>query len=59
MIYKCRQYGVKNIFLSRLTITNRLPEHLIKDLNISICNTCSRKPNYNFTENANIKLNEV
>ena len=59
IVYECRQYGVKQIFLSCLTITNRLPEQLIKDFNISICNICSRKSNCHFIDNANIKLNEV
>ena len=35
IVYKSRQYGVKSKFLSRLTSTNRLPEKLMKDLNIS------------------------
>lgn len=34
IVYKSRQYGVKSKFLSRLTITNKLPENLMKDLNI-------------------------
>ena len=41
IVYKCRQFDLKNI-LSRLTITNRLPEELIKDLNFSICNIYRR-----------------
>lgn len=56
---KCWKYGVKNIFLSRLTITNRLPELLIKDFNISICKICSRTPNCDFVDDANITLNEL
>ena len=35
IVYKCRQYGVKSKFLPRLTITNRFPKKLMKDLNIS------------------------
>ena len=42
-----------------LTITNRLPEHLIKDFNILICNICSRTPNCDYIDNANITLNQV
>ena len=41
IIDKSRQYDVKNIFLSRVTITNILPNQLIKDFSISICNICS------------------
>ena len=44
IVYKCRQYGVKNIFLSGLVITNRLPEQLMKEFNKSIRNICSRIP---------------
>ena len=58
-VYKCIQYGVKNIILSGLTITNRLPEQLIKDFNISTCNICSQTPNCDYIDNANITLNEV
>ena len=39
---------VKNIFLSGLTVTSRLPEQLIKDFNISICNICSRTPSCDY-----------
>ena len=49
MVYNCRQYGVKNIFLSGLTITNRLPEQLIKEF----------KPDCDYIDNGNIMLNEV
>ena len=38
IVYKCRQYGVKNIFLSGLPITYRLPEQLIKEFDMSIRN---------------------
>ena len=41
IIYICRQFDLKNI-LSRLTITHRLPEQLIKDFNILIGNICRR-----------------
>ena len=44
IVYKCRQYGVKNIFLSGLVITNRLPEQLMKEFNKSARNICSRTP---------------
>ena len=57
-VYKCRQFDLQNIFLSQLTITNRLPEQLIKEFNILICNICSRRPNLDFIDNVNIKLNE-
>ena len=34
--YECGQYGgVTNVFLSGLTLTNRLPEQTMKDFNIS------------------------
>ena len=59
IVYKCRQYGVKVIFLSGLTITNRLPEQLIKEFNMSIRNICSRTSDCNYIDNANITLNEV
>ena len=37
MVYKCRQYGgPTRVFLSGLTLTNRLPGQLIKDLKILI-----------------------
>ena len=48
-----------NIFLSGLRITNRLPEQLIKDFNISTCNICSRTPSCNYVDHAKITLNEV
>ena len=54
IVYKCRQFDLKNI-LSWLTMTNRLPEQLIEDFNISICNIC-RRPNLDFIDNTNIKL---
>ena len=56
MVYNCRQYGVKNIFLSGLAITNRLPEQLIKEFNISIRNICSQTPDCDYIDNANITL---
>ena len=59
IVYKCRQYGVKIIFLSGLTITNRLPEQLIKEFNMSIRNICSRTPDCDYIDNANMTLNEV
>ena len=59
IVYKCRQYGVKNIFLSGLTITNRLPEQLIEEFNMSIRSICSRTPDCDYIDNANITLNEV
>ena len=57
--YKFRLYGVKDIFLSGLTITNRLLEQLIKDFIDSICNICCRAPNCGYINNTNIMLNEV
>ena len=59
IVYKCRQYGVKNIFLSGLTITNRLPEQLIEEFNMSIRSICSQTPDCDYIDNANITLNEV
>ena len=59
IVYKCRQYGVKNVFLSGLKITNRLPEQLVKEFNMSIRNTCSRTPDCDYIGNGNIALNEV
>ena len=59
IFYKCRQYDVKNLFLSRLTITNRLSEQLTKEFNISIRNICNRTPDCDYIVNANIMLNEV
>ena len=55
IVCKCRQYGVKNIFSSGLTIMNRLPEQLIKDfdISISIFRYCDN------TDNATVMLNEV
>ena len=54
-----RQYGVKNILLSALIITDRIPEQLIKDFNISVCNIRSQTPNCNYIDNANTALNDV
>ena len=59
IVYKCRQYGVKNVFLSGLTITNRLPEQLIKGFNMSIRNICSQTPDCDYIDNANMTPNEV
>ena len=50
IVYKCRQYGVKKIFLSELTRVviwvhtywGWLPEQLIKKFNMSIRNICSQ-----------------
>ena len=47
------------MFLSGLTITNRVPEQLIKQFNMSIRNICSRTPDCDYIDNANIMLNEV
>ena len=58
-VYKCRQYGVKNIFLSGLSITNRLSEQLINDYNISRSNICSQTPNCDYIDNVNTTLNEI
>ena len=49
----------QNIFLSGLTITNRLPEQLIKEFNMSNRNRCSRTTDCDYIDNANITLNEV
>ena len=59
IVYKCRQYSVKNTFLSGLTITNRLPEQLIKKFNMSIRNICNRTQDCDYIDNAKITLNEV
>ena len=59
VVYKCRQYGVKNVFLSGLTIANRLSEQLIKEFNMSIRNICSQAPDCDYIDNANIRPNEV
>ena len=45
--------------MSGLASANRLPEQLIRDFNVSICNICSRTPNYGYIYNVNITLNEV
>ena len=47
------------MFLSGLTITNRLPEQLIKEFNMSIRNICSRTIDCDYIDNANITLNKV
>ena len=47
------------MFLSGLKITNRLPEQLIKEFNMSIRNMCSRTPDCDYIDNANITLNEA
>ena len=59
IVYECRPYGVKNVFLSGLKITNRLPEQLIKEFNMSIRNIWSRAPDCDYIDNGNIALNEV
>ena len=58
IVQKCK-YGVRNIFISGVTITDRLLEQLIKDFNISICNIRNRTPNCDYIDNANIELKEV
>ena len=45
--------------VSGLASANRLPEQLIRDFNVSICNICSGTPNYGYIYNVNITLNEV
>ena len=47
------------MFLSGLTITNTLPEQLIKEFNMSIRNICRRTPDHYYIDNANITLNQV
>ena len=47
------------MFLSGLKITNRLPEQLIKEFNMSIRNIWSRAPDCDYIDNGNIALNEV
>ena len=47
------------MFLSGLTITNRLPEQLIKGFNMSIRNICSQTPDCDYIDNANMTPNEV
>ena len=59
IVCECRQYGVKNICLSGLTTTDKLPEQLMKDFNIPICNICSRTPNFYYIDTANIMLDQV
>ena len=59
IVYKCRQYSVKNVFLSGLTIINRLPEQLIKEFKMSIWNICNWTPDCNYIDNANITPNKV
>ena len=47
------------MFLSGLTITNRLPEQLIKECNMYIRNKCSQTSDCDYIDNANITPNEV
>ena len=59
IVYESRPCGVKNVSLSGLKITNRLPEQLIKEFNMWIRNIWSRAPDCYYIDNGNIALNEV
>ena len=50
---KCKTYGIKNIFISGLTINNRLLSDLINTMNNTLKLGCT-KYGYNFIENSNI-----
>ena len=50
---KCKTYGIKNIFISGLTINNRLLSDLINTMNNTLKLGCT-KYSYNFIENSNI-----
>ena len=55
----CEFINVDNIFFSRLTITNRLPEQLTKEFNMLIRNICSQTPDCGYIYNANVTLKEI
>ena len=50
---ECKTYGIKNIFISGLTINNRLHSDLINTMNNTLKLDCI-KYGYNFIENSNI-----
>ena len=50
---KYKTYGIKNIFISGLTINNRLLSDLINTMNNTLKLGCT-KYGYNFIENSNI-----
>ena len=53
---KCKKYGIKNIFVSDLTINNRLHSDFIYAVNKAFKLHCV-KYGYNFIENSNIRPN--
>ena len=50
---ECKSYGIKNIFISGLTINNRLLSDLIKNMNNALKLDCI-KYGYRSIENCNI-----
>ena len=50
---ECKTYGIKNIFISGLTINNRLHSDLINTMNNALKLDCI-KYGYHFIENSNI-----
>ena len=50
---QCKTYGIKNIFISGLTINNRLHSDLINTMNNALKLDCI-KYGYHFIENSNI-----
>ena len=50
---ECKTYGIKNIFMSGLTINNRLHSDLINTMNNTLKLDCI-KYGYHFIENSNI-----
>ena len=50
---ECKTCGIKNIFISGLTINNRLYSDLINTMNNALKLDCT-KYGYNFIENSNI-----
>ena len=53
---ECKTYGIKNIFISGLTINNRLLSDLINTMNNALKLDCI-KYGYHFIENSNIPDN--
>ena len=51
---ECKTYGIKNIFISGLTINNRLHSDLINTMNNNALKLDCIKCGYNFIENSNI-----
>ena len=54
MVRKCRFFGVKNMFVSALVYTRRIPVNILHDLQKKLVDVC-REMNVYYIDNINIK----